>query len=424
VIELESIGNPSQLISVCNIAITKYSKSQDGYTQYYINPVQTSQAVFNALQSTLNLDYWKISLVNNTVYISKLGASTFNSRITIPAGYANIKQPNNAQWEVIYTPSTDYIVIKRIDKADFTIRATDSWGNEALIGIKGAVEAFTDLPSQVPEGTIVEISGSESNDFDSYFVKYVEGIWKEIVKPGSQLKLDSTTLPHKITRTGVNEFTVSSIEWDEKKVGDDDSAPNPSFIDRTLNDIFFFKNRLGFLSGDAIILSKSGSYYDFYPTTATDVLEDDPIDVSVSTNQVSILKNALPSYNANLLIDAGNQQFIMASGDNVFSPKTVTIEPVTSFITDTKCQPVSAGANAYFVVPDGNFSHIREYFIQPETLINDAADITAHTPRYIPRNIVQMVTNSINDLIVTLSSDDRKTLYVYKYFWNGNEKIQ
>lgn len=331
---------------------------------------------------------------------------------------------DSSVWGITYIDQTDYIVIFRKDGQDFTLDASDTWGNAAIVGIKGTVQKFTDLPIKAPEGMVVEVAGDDSDDFDSYYLKYSEGVWRETVKPGLYTTLKASTLPHKIARTAFNTFTVSAIEWEKKAVGDEFSAPDPSFIGRKLNDIFFYRNRLGILAGDSVIMSKAGDYFDFFPTTALDVLDDDPIDVAVAESQVSNLMNALTSYNTSLIVDAGTQQFILDTANQLLTPKTAVFDSITTYTTNTKCKPVSVGTNAYFIVPNGKYSHVYEYFIQPDTLINGAANITAHVPKYLLANIIQIASNPANDLIFFLSSDNRRELYIYKYFWNGNEKVQ
>lgn len=402
---------------------TKYNTARD---TNYISPQSSPTGVCFIKRGVAETDY-KIFVNNSQVAAYTSGntsaAATYKTTTIASSLYNNlVSSLGTTNWNITLLDSS--IILSRKDGADFDFRVSDSYGEQAMVGIKNSIQKFTDLPPKVTEGLIVEITGDESNNFDNYYVKFEDGAWKETVKPGSYIKFWPYSMPHKLVRTDVDTFTFSVIDWDEKKVGDEESAPDPSFLERPINDIFFFKNRLGFLSGDSVILSKAGDYFNFYPTTATDILDDDPIDVAVSTNQVSILKNALPSYNTNLLLDSGQQQFILSSGETILTPKTVSVDPTTSFETNTKCRPVSAGANAYFVVPNGNYSRIREYFVQPDTLINDAADITAHVPRYLPKNIIEVVSSSTNDLLLCLSSEERNKIYLYKYFWNGNEKVQ
>ena len=115
---------------------------------------------------------------------------------------------------------------------------------------------------------------------------------------------------------------------------------------------------------------------------------------------------------------------MLSSGDSLLTPTSVAIDPSTYFETSKKCTPVGAGPNVYFIVPNGENSAVREYYVQADTKTNDAQDVTAHIPRYLPRNISSMVSSSANDIIFLFSPDKPKHLYAYKYFWQGDEKVQ
>ena len=56
-------------------------------------------------------------------------------------------------------------------------------------------------------------------------------------------EFDPSTMPHRLIRSGVNEFTLKPIEWEPRRVGDDESAPEPSFIGNKISDVFF--SRIG-----------------------------------------------------------------------------------------------------------------------------------------------------------------------------------
>ena len=59
-----------------------------------------------------------------------------------------------------------------------------------------------------------------------------------------------------------------------------------------------------------------------------------------------------------------------------------------------------------------------------QTEAKDAADVTAHVPQYLPNNITSFATASNSDLLVALSKSEPDKLYVYKYLWRGDEKLQ
>ena len=102
-----------------------------------------------------------------------------------------------------------YIFLKL---TDFTISATDGFGNSASQVIKGSTANFSDLPKRAPNGYQVEISGDPSNAFDNYYVKYVAdssvdgGFYQETVAGGTKDKLDVSTMPHVLIRQADGQF--------------------------------------------------------------------------------------------------------------------------------------------------------------------------------------------------------------------------
>lgn len=323
------------------------------------------------------------------------------------------------------------VVLENLQGENFRIECFDSYGDSAMVTINSSVQKFSDLPPVAPDGYVVTVEGDNASNFDNFYVKYLvdKNIWEETVALKDekdnilQNDMEPSTLPHRLIRTSYNEFTLKPILWASRKIGDLESAPVPSFIDNAIKDVFFFKNRLGFLSGENIIMSRASEYFDFFPSTATDVLDSDPIDVAVSATRVAILEHATP-FSSSLLLFSDQQQFTAASSQGVLTPSTIVIDSSTYFEASTKCAPVSAGPNLYFVVPSGRYSTMREYFVQPDTLNNDAADITAHVPRYLPSNIIKLAASSAKDFIFALSEDEPNNIYVYKYFWQGETKVQ
>ena len=128
------------------------------------------------------------------------------------------------------------------------------------------------------------------------------GVWRETVKPALDDNFDTSTLPHLLIRTADGNFrytpadgstyTISGVTYTVPKfngrvAGDELSSPHPEFIGQKISDIFFFRNRLGFLSGDNVFMSRAGGFFDFHPETVTTVLDTDPIDVAVSHTKVA-----------------------------------------------------------------------------------------------------------------------------------------
>lgn len=377
---------------------------------------------------------WTITRIGTTVYVRKTDFSSFTNSVAkisgkTEGGYSAVQPTGTPEWMVEYTPDTSVIKIKRYDGSDFGFKVEDTYDGNSLIGIKEYVQTMQNLPPNGFEGFTCQIIGNVNEKTDDFWVNFdtdggkKTGVWKECVKPGSKGTFDKDTMPHRLVRTSEDTFSVSPCIWDKRDAGDDITASPPSFIGKGIGDIFFYRNRLGLLSGENCILSRSGEFFDFWPTTITDILDDDPIDVAVSSNQVAVLNYAVP-FAKNLALFGSQLQFNLGSGDNNLTPKTIAIDPTTYYTTSDICKPVGVGDSIYFPSPKGRYSAIREYFVDPNTLINEAADVTAHVPEFIPSDVIQMTGNDALSTVFAICKSEPGTIYGYKYYWAGDEKKQ
>ena len=349
---------------------------------------------------------------------------TFPNRTTLPRLYTFIYQENGVQ----IRQSGSVIWIK--SDVDFTISCDDSFAGNAMVVIKSKLQRFSDLPNRCPvDGFVVQITGDPSSSFDNYWVKYdmsgggiSNGIWKETCAPGLSAGMYGHTLPWALVREADGTFTFKMIPWGQRKVGDAKSNPHPSFANRTLNDIFFYRNRLGLLCDENILFSEAGEYFNFYRTSVTQLTDSEPIDVSVSHTKVSILEHAIP-FNKQLLIFSEQTQFVIDQND-ILSPKTISVKMATEFTCSVNCKPVPVGKNVYFAVQKGDWTTVREYYADINNLSNDSQDVTGHVPKYIPSGVFKIAASTNEDIMCLLSNKEPNALYVYKYFWSSNEKLQ
>lgn len=314
---------------------------------------------------------------------------------------------------------------------NFGIAAEDGMGGTTMVAIKDRLQKFTDLPPNPRfNGFVVEIVGDQTSNFDNYWVRFNTssndsdgaGVWQETVAPSTPLGLNALTMPHQLIRQADGTFTFGPAAWASRKVGDIDSSPNPSFVGRTINDVFFFQNRLGFLSDENYIQSEAGNYFNVFRTTVTTLLDSDPVDVTAATNKVAVLQYAVP-YNERLLLWSEQQQFIVDNAE-LMTPKRVPIKPTTEFLVNMAARPVVAGRNVYFTTDKGTYSAMREFYARDDNGGNDAIDISSHVPRYIPDGVIRIASGSSEDTIALLSSKERRNLYIYRYYFSNTEKLQ
>ena len=337
--------------------------------------------------------------------------------------------------------------IKKNDGSDFSIDGNDTQGNTQLTVVKNSVQRFTDLPRVSPHGYVVEVKGDETTNFDNYYVKFVannstvdgtleEGQWEETVEAGITFKYNYATMPHVLIRQSDGNFRFARVDgdtytssgqtftlpkWGERTVGDLESAPNSSFIGTKINNVFFFRNRLGFLADDNVVLSRVSEFFNFFPETVITVVDSDPIDVAASHTKVAILKNAV-TMGEQLILFSDQTQFVLASSSDTLTPKTANIIVATEFESSDLVAPVGSGASIYYLTDKGQFAGVREYITQEKAAIKDAANITIHVPRLIPANIFKFAVSTNEDVLILLGADEPNKLYVNRWLIGDNNR--
>ena len=411
-----------------------------------LTAARNTEALVTIVAGNYNSDY-SITVGGTTyTYVTSATDSNTIKTTTIAEGLRSYLQGGGG-----YTAPTGITVsvvgstlwLRRGDTTDFDITYTDSQSQRSMTLVKGEAQVFTDLPTVAPDGFKAKISGDPESVEDEYWVAFRttdgsvfgEGVWEESFAPGVHYQLDGTTMPHVLVRepdgSGGIQFRLKKGTWSERTVGDEVTAESPAFVGKSINDLFFFKNRLGFISGiDKVTMSEAGHYFNFWRTTVTTVVDSDPIDVGVAHSRVSKIQAAVP-FNDRLLLFSGLSQFSLGSTGEVLSPSTVSVTQTTEFESDLQARPVAAGRSIIFAESRGGFAGVREY-VQVGNLENeyDAIDTTANVSKYLKSRVREIEVSTTGSMAVVRTDypapadTDPPTLYVYEYFINGSEKIQ
>lgn len=299
-----------------------------------------------------------------------------------------------------------------------TLAVEDGFGGANITGTIFTTQRFNMLPAQAPEGYIVQVSGDPGSGTDDYYIRYnsAEGLWKETARPGVSIGTAWGTMPHVLIREANGTFTFRPAEWELRGAGDDDSNPLPSFVGQTISDVFFFRNRLGVLSGESIVLTRSGEFFSFFPKSVVVSPDTDPVDVSVSHNRVSILNHAVP-FAEELLLWSDQTQFVLRS-DGVLSPRSVRVDQSTEFESAIAARPVPAGRSVYFAAPRASYTSVRRYYsVQDVSAVKNAEDISAHIPSYIPNGVHFLGSSTTENIVSVLTSGAENKIFLYKYLY-------
>lgn len=412
-----------------------------------LNPVATTLTT-NATGTTTTANFASTTGVVVGQYITDAtGHIPKGARVTAvtatqvtfsPAAASNINNNDAVTFRTAnyIIDSVDYII--RIEKADggaYTLTATDTRTGEGILSIKGAVSGLSSLPTRADHGFLVEIQGSASTRTDDYYVKFEtnvgsgfgEGVWKETVAPGIVYKFDATTMPHVLVRENDGTFTFKKFTWSARIAGDATTAPNPSFVGSTIQNVNLFRNRLALLADENVILSAADSYDRFWPETVQTVVDSDPIDLTTGGREINFLISSLAFANV-LLLFSRHGQFRLDSGTTsglALTPRTATITPVTSFEMVDTVDPVGVGRTIYFSVPKGDFTGLREFFLPDASgPVPVSEEVTSSVPRFVPKNLCTLIATASEETILAISKDQPKRVYLYKFFFQDDTKLQ
>ncbi len=157
-------------------------------------------------------------------------------------------------------------------------------------------------------------------------------------------------------------------------------------------------------------------FFNFFPETVISVLDSEPIDVAASHTKVAILRSAVTIGERLILFSEQTQFVLTASADNL-TPKTANVLVATEFESSADANPVGSGTSIYFLTKKGSFAGVREYIIQGDAKIRDAANTTIHVPRLIPSGIYKMAVSNNQDILVLLGTDNPNKLYVNRWLY-------
>lgn len=322
-------------------------------------------------------------------------------------------------------PGYLYWLARSREDADLTTALQSQYppNPAAVVGdLKGTKQTFADLPDAPTNGDIYRINGSAESGFASFYVVRDGGVWDETVAPGHKNLLNWETMPHALVHNGDGTFTFSPFSWAPRRVGDTNTNPNPSFVSRTISDVFFYKNRLGFLVGENVVFSRAGDFGNFYRMTTTDVLDDDTVDVAATETNVTNLNYAV-TFDVGFMLFSDQTQFSLNVKD-ILTPSTVSLDAVTEYRTLPKVRPAKVGQDVLYVSAPGSYALVHDYYVSPDNAsLNVSDNITEHVPKYIPSDVASLFGTTDYDALFVIAKTGE--VYVFQsHYTQKNEQIQ
>lgn len=319
-----------------------------------------------------------------------------------------------------------------ISKASsFTITTKGSASEEGLYAFQDQISTIGKLPIQCKDGYKVKVVNTTDLEVDDMWVEfnttngqtYGPGVWEESNAPGITYQLDELTMPHQLTRQSDGSFKFEPITWEDRVVGDLTTNPNPSFIGTAIRNLFFYRNRLGFLAQESVILSKAGDYFNFFATTAQTVTDDDPIDIT-ATSTKPVTLNYVQNTNTGLVLFGQNEQFLLSNdATDVLSPKTANLNSLSKYEADSKVPSIPLGTSLAFISKTDLYTRMIQLARIRSDMPPIPATVTTTVSELIPSTITSMISSPALS-IISMGEKGSKTLYQFRFFDSDEERLQ
>lgn len=344
---------------------------------------------------------------------------------------------------VAYQFSSTIFFVRTSGTNSMNINVYDDFAGEGITLIKDQVRSFEDLPPVAPNLMKIKVSGNPESPADDYWVEFRQsdttpsstvpgsGLWVECIGPGLKFELDEATMPHILIRESNGQFRFRKADgsgsypdyvWSNRIVGDDLTNPAPTMVGLKIKDVSLYQNRLLFLAGENMLFSETASFFNFWRTTVTDLVATDTIDVASTSPKIANLQSAT-AFENQLIVFSQSSQFSVSS-NGPMTTTSISVAPIGDY-TNISTEPASSANSLFFAFNRGTFSGLREMSVT-NRIDNrfEAEDISAAIPQYIPGLITMLTASTHENYVIALSSSDQQSLYVYKYFQIGEQRVQ
>lgn len=365
-------------------------------------------------------------MANYNLYHNETLVATHATDANTPEQIMNgLKSDLTTAGFTVYHVAGTIAAVLLADEDDYFV-ATDDFGNQALFCYNDFVDEYTDLPNNDKIGRLVMIKQSREEDADDYWVWRKGGEWQETYGWNAHEQINNTTMPVTLFDNGDGTWELRKNTWGGRSVGDADSNPTPSFVNRTINSMFIYKGRMCILADENFCASQVNAYENFYRSTCIQLLDDDPIDIAAPESRGAAVRWA-KEFDKALLISSKFDQFrVEGDSEGLLGPNTVNIRTVNNYNTSEYVEPCYVGPNIVFVddFNDGRFAGLKEYQVERVFGREVALSITDAVPEYINSGVYRIISSSTDNILALLTKGERESLWLYNFYFNNEGKVQ
>ena len=250
----------------------------------------------------------------------------------------------------------------------------------------------------------------------------------KILTPDHSSRLDEDRMPHKVYISNTGEWEVSSIDWDTRTGGTNDTNPGISvFKDEEgnvrqvpLGSMAFYRDRLFISASDTIFSSKMGDFTDFWIDDPSNIISTDPVDIQASSNKFTPIISMVPFSDFLFINTDSDTQYELLGSENQITPFTAELSPTAFYSTALMIEPQLMGSQVYFY----GKNKLYLYFSNRVNNINKAVEVSSHCPEYLPSNYSAPAVAAARDSIFVVDKDSPNLIYGYTNRFSGDQVTQ
>lgn len=299
----------------------------------------------------------------------------------------------------------------------------------AANGAETALAALYSTGDSAGRGKIYYIQNAYAGSLPGYYrvVSETDRPYLQRVRtPEAYSILDSARMPHVLEfNTATSAWTLGTVDWSERVSGSGETNPGPSvFADGaqvTIGALAFFRDRLWLAAEDSVFSSRAGDIENFFLNDPSVIGDEDPIDVRLSTNKFTPVSYMTAFENYLFINTPSDVQFILQGSENLITPLTAEVSPVSFYSTAAMIEPVLMGSQIYFYAPERMYLYLPDSAAQSMT---STIEVSQHCPDYLPSNFGDYAVVNAHDTIMVVDADAPSNVYCYTNRFSGNQVAQ
>lgn len=215
--------------------------------------------------------------------------------------------------------------------------------------------------------------------------------------------------------------TLSLPEFNTRLVGDETTSPAPRFVNRQVDYMTMFQDRLVLAVGNVVCMSEVGNYFNFWRTSTLTVPDRDPVEIYALGSEDDTIRHGV-LFDRSLLMFGDRQQYVVP-GQNPVTPSTSTVMQSGAIEDSVDAPPVAGGSLVFFGKRREKSAEIFQI------AVGDVADTTNYTGLglqlldYIPGKPAQLLHVSSPSLLFVRTDAAPSSLFVFRYIDQGNQRV-